>query len=81
MPLRCHWKGWHGTIYNDQDAVPYEPEASMPDVDDYSEETFDKYISAQVLLPQGDSFQSGRVKTRKRDFDGNQWEWQMQILF
>jgi hypothetical protein len=57
--------------YNDQDAVPYKPKASMPDVDDYPEETFDKYISAQVLLPKGDSFQSGRVKTRKRDFDGN----------
>jgi hypothetical protein len=50
---------------------PFEPEAAMPEADDYTEEAFDKYITAQVLLPKGDSFQTGQVKRRKRDHNGD----------
>jgi hypothetical protein len=47
--------------YKDQDADPYKPEASIPDVKYYPEETFDKNILVQALWPNGDF----------RDFDGN----------
>jgi hypothetical protein len=44
-----------------------EPEAAMPETDDYSPEDFDKYISAEVLLLKGDNLVLGKVIKRKRD--------------
>jgi hypothetical protein len=32
----------------------YEPEADHPEMDDYDEETLDKLLSAEVVLPKGD---------------------------
>jgi hypothetical protein len=40
----------------------------MPDVDDV--DSYDQYIGAEVLLPQGDKMVSGRVTGRKRHRDG-----------
>ncbi len=50
---------------------PIEPEASRPEIDDYDEETIDKLLSAEVLLPKGDLQFVGKVINRKRDADGN----------
>lgn len=53
------------------DVDPFEPEAAMPEADDYDEETYDKYISAQVMLPKGDTYQSAQVRQRKRTSQGD----------
>jgi Reverse transcriptase (RNA-dependent DNA polymerase) len=42
-----------------------------PEAEDFDAEAFDNYISAQVLLPKGDSLVSGQVIKRKRDSNGN----------
>ena len=42
----------------------------MPDADDYDANTYDQYIGAEVLLPQGDKMMTGRVTERKRSRDG-----------
>ncbi|MGH7954663.1 MAG: hypothetical protein ACREOZ_01755, partial [Gloeomargaritales cyanobacterium] len=55
---------------NTLDMEPLEPDAQMPEVDDFDTEAYDKYISAQVLLPKGDGLISCRVIDRKRDHDG-----------
>ena len=58
--------------------IEYEPLEGDPDdkppplldADEVQHEAFDKYISARVCVPQGDSFVYGTVKRRKRDSDG-----------
>ncbi len=51
--------------------TPVEPEAEKPEVDDYDEETYDKFTSAEVLLPKGDYQYIAKVLGRKRDESGN----------
>ena len=34
-------------------------------------ETYDSYISSQVMLPRGDEYKVGQIIRRKRDHDGN----------
>jgi len=41
-----------------------------PEMDDFTPETYDEYLAAQVLLPLGDSMQRGEVIKRKRDHNG-----------
>ena len=55
----------------DDPHIPYEPEAEMPEADEYTEEALDKYLTARVLLPAGESELMGTVKTRKRDAHGH----------
>jgi hypothetical protein len=51
---------------------PFDPQAAMPEQDSFVDaDTYDKFISAQVLLPQGDGYEKGTVTRRKRDSDGN----------
>lgn len=50
---------------------PVEVEAAMPEADDFDMEAFDKYLSAEVVLPKGDQMLLGKVVTRKRDLDDN----------
>jgi hypothetical protein len=47
-----------------------EPEAATPDADSWDPEAFDKYISAQVILPSQDTHLLGTVTARKRDSHG-----------
>jgi hypothetical protein len=48
-----------------------EPEAAMPEADEYMDpEILDNFISAQVLLQKGDEMVTGKVVARKRDADG-----------
>ncbi len=55
----------HGTV------EPMEPEAAMPEADEYMDpEILDNFISAQVLLQKGDEMVTGKVVARKRDADG-----------
>ena len=45
----------------------FEPESSMPKAENYDKESFDKLISAHVLLPRGEGVEHGKVIGRKRD--------------
>jgi Reverse transcriptase (RNA-dependent DNA polymerase) len=58
-------------MYDERDDMsPIEPEASKPEADDHDVDAYDKYISAQVMLPQGNEYTMGRVISRKRDENG-----------
>jgi hypothetical protein len=56
---------------DDGNFQPIEPDVERPEIDDYDEETIDKLLSAEVLLPKGDFQFVGIVLQRKRDVDGN----------
>ena len=47
-----------------------EPEASKPDVDDYTQYETDEYLSAEVNMPRDGDIATGRVARRKRNADG-----------
>ena len=61
--------------YNDYDPscdLPFDPASSMPEQDKYpDEDSYDQYLTAQVLLPRGDAYKKGTVIWRKRDNDRN----------
>ena len=46
------------------------PEYAIPDRDDLPFNHYDVYLNAEVKLPNGDSEQTGTVKSRKRDING-----------
>ena len=48
----------------------YEPESSMSEAESYGKESFDKLLSAHVLLPRGEGVEHGKAIGRKRDQDG-----------
>jgi hypothetical protein len=58
-------------LFEDDDVLIAEPEASMPDTDDYTSESYDEYINAEVLLPSGSELLRGIVKRRSHDLNGN----------
>ena len=41
-----------------------EPEAAMPEVDDYDADTTDFYLNSDVVMPRGDGFKRGKVVRR-----------------
>jgi hypothetical protein len=51
-------------VNDDQEIDPVEE--TGPDADDWTPEEYDQYLSAQVVLPQGDKNYRGTVKHRKR---------------
>lgn len=55
-----------------EDDVPAEPEAGAPEADDYTPEAFNKYLSAEVMLPVGvgGEMKTGTVMRRAKDDDG-----------
>ena len=50
---------------------PMEPDAAMPEADDFTHDAYDKYLNAEVLLPKGNGYESGKVVSRKRNSDGD----------
>jgi hypothetical protein len=48
-----------------------EPEAEKPNPTDFDEETYNRFASAEVLLPKGDYEYIVKVIGRKRDSEGN----------
>jgi hypothetical protein len=50
---------------------PIEPEAAMPEADEFDVEAYDEYLAAEVILPKGENMVLGKVVGRKRDLDGN----------
>jgi hypothetical protein len=56
----------------DKACIPFDADASMPEDDDTPEqEIYDQYISAQVMLPRGDSYDKASVLRCKCDNKGN----------
>jgi hypothetical protein len=49
----------------------YEPKAEQPEINDITPETYDSLISAEIILPQGDTLVPAVVTSRKRDSNGN----------
>jgi len=62
-----------GLTLEDKEGDPNdEPEhMTQPERDDYTEEMYDAYLGAELMIPHGDSYISGRVTKRTRDKDGN----------
>jgi hypothetical protein len=59
-------------LFDDDDSpLIEEPEASMPDADEYTPEQYDEYIGNQVLIPIGTEMLRGVVIRRHRDLNGN----------
>jgi hypothetical protein len=50
---------------------PVEPVAQKPQPDDYTPESYDALITAELLLPKGDVLERANVIGRKKDRDGN----------
>ena len=57
-----------GTLYEDDSGGGTTP---IPDRDDISDDHYDQYLSADVLLPTRGKYQTGKVTRRKRNADGN----------
>ena len=57
----------HYEAYEDDE----QGDVRKPEIDDHKVDSYDKLISAKVMLPLGDSLRPGQVKRRKRDADGN----------
>jgi hypothetical protein len=55
----------------DEDINRVEQESTMPEANEYTEESFDKYLSAEVVLALGDREQRAKVTGCKRDTGGN----------
>jgi hypothetical protein len=51
---------------------PYhENDKQVQEADEFTMDTLDQYLTAQVLLPRGDNFVRGKVVSRKRGANGN----------
>jgi len=61
-----------GLTLDDEEDPNDEPEGeTKPEQDDFTEETYDAYLGAELLIPSGDQFIVGRVMKRTRDDNGN----------
>lgn len=61
----------YGDLFNelDKEDEPIEPEAAMPEADEFTKDSFDSYIAAQVLLPRDGDKLIGTVKRWAKDED------------
>ncbi|MFN9958350.1 MAG: hypothetical protein ACK55I_35060, partial [bacterium] len=50
--------------------VDDEPEFSTPEADEYTPESYDEYLQAQVILPVGGELRRGQMIRRKKDHQG-----------
>jgi hypothetical protein len=56
---------------NNERDEPFDERFITPDDEDISIDMFDNLLSAEVLLPRGETYQTGQVIGYKRDHDGN----------
>ena len=64
----------YGDLFDEPDDTPepMEPESAKEEADEHTDEAFDKYLTAQVLLPRdGETYQSGTVVRRVKDDASN----------
>jgi hypothetical protein len=58
-------------VFDDEDEDHMETgDSDTDDTDDFTPESYDEYLTAQVLLPQGGEASKATVVSRKRDHDG-----------
>ena len=55
----------------EEDEVADSTDGGMPEADEYTPDSFDQYLAADVLLDRAGELVRGRVVGRKRDADGN----------
>ena len=55
----------------EEDQEVFEPNAEMPEADEYTPEAYDKYLNTEFLLSRMGDITKARVKARKQDADGN----------
>jgi len=60
-----------GLILDDEDANDEPEEEVKVEQDDFTEDTYDAYLGAELLVPSGDNFIVSQVLKRVRDEDGN----------
>jgi hypothetical protein len=64
-----------GDLLDDDDIddgfEPFDADATMPEAYDWTPETFDQYLTAEVLLPHHGELVQARVTGRKQGADGN----------
>jgi hypothetical protein len=60
-------------IYDNEEVIEaYNIDLTRDDDDLFpDQDTYNQYITSQVLLPRGDNYEKGTVKPRKRDAEGN----------
>jgi len=58
-------------ILDDKDANDEPEEEVKVEQDDFTEDSYDAYLGAELLVPSRDNFIVGRVIKRVRDEDGN----------
>ena len=56
---------------DEDDMEPYDSASEKPDADLHDAEAYDNLLSAEVLLPRGDTHEMAKVIKRKRDSHGN----------
>lgn len=56
---------------DDIDNEPFEPEARIPNVDNFEADMYDEMLLAEPILPRGDALLPARVVGCKRDTEGN----------
>lgn len=54
----------------DETNMPVGPETSKPDIDDFPSDAYDNYISTQVKLPRGDTYEQATILQHKCDNEG-----------
>ena len=59
--------------------IIWRQDSDTDDTDDFTPESYDEYLTAQVLLPQGGEASKATVVSRKRDHDVDRLESAMQI--
>jgi hypothetical protein len=59
-------------IFDGDEALdePEEPDGTHVDADDYTPESYDEYLLAEILLPHDGELKSARVRNRVKDADG-----------
>ena len=61
----------YGDLFADDDPVIiYNPEEAIPDSDEYTPDSYDNWLTAEVMLPIGDENVRGVVKRRVKDENG-----------
>jgi hypothetical protein len=55
----------------DEPPPPLEEEAEKPEIANFTPEAYDRFIAAEVMLPQGDILVPAHVARRKHDVNGN----------
>ena len=66
--------GYRGNLavwFDDADDDELAEETDVPDVDEYTPETFDEYLKASVMIPKGDDILKAQVVSRRKDHNGN----------